>query len=79
MASPLEFVLSIVQCLVDSPEKVVGRWVESPEGGRVDVRVAPEDRGKVIGKGGRNIQSLRRLVSAAFAKDNQRIGVELAE
>lgn len=79
MASPLELVVSITQCLVDHPEKVAARWVETPEGGRVDVSVSPDDRGKLIGKGGRNIQSLRRLVTAAFAKEGGRIGVEIAE
>jgi uncharacterized protein len=79
MPSPLELVVSITQCLVDHPEKVAARWVDTPEGGRVDIRVAEDDRGKLIGKGGRNIQSLRRLATAAFAKEGQRIDVEIAE
>jgi predicted RNA-binding protein YlqC (UPF0109 family) len=79
MASPLEMVLAVARALVDNPDQVEARWVDNPEGGFVELKVNPQDRGKIIGKGGRNIQSLRRVATAAFGKDQERVGVELLE
>lgn len=79
MASPAEFVVSVAKSLTDQPDKVSARWVESPEGHFVELTVAPEDRGKIIGRRGRTIQSLRRLATAAFAQNGEEVGVELAE
>lgn len=92
MPSPVEFVLSVARALADHPEKAAARWVDVPEGGapgdggearpkgsHVALEVSPDDRGKIIGRRGRNIQSLRRLVTAVFGKDNRQVGVELAE
>jgi predicted RNA-binding protein YlqC (UPF0109 family) len=81
--SPVELVTSIVKSLVDKPENVEGRWLETEK--TVEVNVLPEDRGKVIGKRGKTIDSLRILVSAVllvpanestlnFAKSNGRPG-----
>lgn len=79
MPSPLEFVLSIVKSLVDKPDQAEARWVENPDGGTVEVKVSAEERGRVIGKRGRTIQSLRTLATAAFGKEGGRIGVEIIE
>ncbi len=79
MPSPVEFVLSIVKSLVDKPDQAEARWVENPDGGMVEVKVPAEDRGKVIGKRGRTIQSLRTLATAAFGKEGGRVGVEIVE
>lgn len=76
MPSAVDLVRAIAQSLVDQPDKVEARWVESPEGGHVELKVADQDRGKVIGRRGRTIDSLRQLATAAFDKQ---VGVELLE
>jgi hypothetical protein len=68
---------TIVRGLVDRPDQVSARWTESER--RVDVAVAPEDRGKVIGRRGKTIDSLRILASAVFAGEGERIDVRLEE
>jgi uncharacterized protein len=78
MPSPAEFVETVVRSLVDNPDVVQARWVEDPDGGFVEVTTAPDDRGKVIGRRGRTIDSLRILATAAFGNEG-RIGVEVAE
>jgi uncharacterized protein len=76
MDSPTGWVLSVVKTLVDRPEDVEARWVPSAEGGLVELKVHPQDRGKVIGKRGRTIQALRTVASAAGPGP---VGVELVE
>jgi uncharacterized protein len=78
MPSAVDFVSSVVKTLVDKPDQVEARWVDNPDGGFVELKVSPEERGKVIGKRGRTIQSLRQLATAAFGKGG-RVGVEVAE
>ena len=79
MPSPVELVLSIARSLVGKPDKVTARWVDNPEGGMVELDVAPEDRGKIIGKRGRTIESLRTLANAAFGAEGKKVDVELIE
>ena len=77
MPSPVELVTSIVKSLVDKPEKVEGCWLETEK--TVEINVVPEDRGKVIGRRGKTIDSLRILVSAVFGPSGERIDVKLRE
>ena len=79
MPSPQELVLFIVQSLADHPDRVGARWMESPDGDFVELTADAQDRGKIIGKRGRTIQSLRQLVTAVFGTEGRRIGVELKE
>jgi predicted RNA-binding protein YlqC (UPF0109 family) len=64
---------------VDEPEKVEveGRETDS----RVDLtlRVAPDDVGKVIGRGGRIVKAIRTVMKAASVKANKRVNVEVAD
>ena len=65
--------------LVDYPEQV---WVNEIDGGHTSVMelsVAKQDIGKVIGKKGRNIGAIRTLINAASAKVHKHIIVELVE
>ncbi|MGH7704940.1 MAG: KH domain-containing protein [Candidatus Dormibacteria bacterium] len=74
-----ELVLFMVQQLVSRPEAVqVG--VER-EGQRVTVRVstAPEDLGKLIGRGGRHIDAVRMVVRAASLRPRDRVYVEVQD
>jgi predicted RNA-binding protein YlqC (UPF0109 family) len=77
VSSPVELVASIVKSLVDKPENVDSRWLETEK--TVEVNVLPDDRGKVIGKRGKTIDSLRILVSAVFSGAGERIDVKLRE
>lgn len=77
MVSPVELVTSIVKNLVDKPESVESRWLESEK--TVEINVVPDDRGKVIGRRGKTIDSLRILVSAVFGDSGERIDVKLRE
>lgn len=66
----------IARGLVDHPEAVVVRQVEDERGLLLEVRVAPEDMGKVIGRQGRIVKALRTVVRAA-ARTGRRVTVEI--
>ncbi len=74
-----ELLLFLARSLVDEPEKVevVGRETDS----RVELtlRVAPDDVGKVIGRGGRIVRAIRTVMKAASVKANKRVNVEVAD
>jgi predicted RNA-binding protein YlqC (UPF0109 family) len=74
-----EYVEYVVESLVDEPEAV--NVTEGYEGDDlyVDVEVAPGERGRVIGRQGRVIRSLRVVVRAAAGRDGSRATVELVE
>jgi predicted RNA-binding protein YlqC (UPF0109 family) len=70
----------IVKSLVDDQEKVDIREVEQRNGATlIEVRVAPEDIGKIIGKLGRTIRALRSLARIAGTKQNRRYLLEIVE
>jgi len=72
-----ELVTLIVRALVDQPERVVVNEVDGERSIIFEVRVAPDDLGKVIGKGGRIANALRTLVRAAGAKQRKSIWVDI--
>ena len=72
-----ELVTMIVRALVDDPEQVAVNRVEGERSIIFEVRVAPDDLGKVIGKGGRIANALRTLVRAAGTKDRKSIWVDI--
>ena len=74
-----EMVEYIVQQIVDNPEEVKVQEVKSEKVIIVEISVAKEDMGKVIGKGGRIANALRILVGAAAAKLKKRVMVEILE
>jgi len=67
----------IVRALVDDPEQVVVNKIEGERSIIFEVRVGPDDLGKVIGKGGRIANALRTLVRAAGAKERKSIWVDI--
>ena len=70
----------IVKSLVDDKETVDIREVDQRNGATlIEVRVAPEDIGKIIGKQGRTIRALRSLARIAGAKQNRRYLLEIVE
>ena len=75
----LELVRYIAQSLVEKPDAVEVRQVDGPESVIMELRVAQEDMGKVIGKQGRIAKSIRAVVKAATLKDEKPVFVEIME
>ena len=69
----------IVKAMVDHPEQVEISEVEGDQTTVLELRVAKEDLGKVIGKKGRNAQALRDILSAVSAKRRKRTILEIVE
>ncbi|MCL4797063.1 MAG: KH domain-containing protein [Bryobacteraceae bacterium] len=74
-----ELVEEIAKSLVDVPEEVQVREVEGEQTTVLELRVAPGDLGKVIGKQGRTARSIRTLLGAAGMKLNRRFSLEILE
>jgi predicted RNA-binding protein YlqC (UPF0109 family) len=74
-----ELVTEIAKALVDSPEEVSVREVSGEQVTVLELRVAPTDLGKVIGKQGRTARSIRTLLGAAGMKLNRRYTLEILE
>ena len=73
-----ELVRVIATSLVDHPEQVEVTETETNEQITVELKVAPEDMGKVIGKQGRIAKSIRTVVrAAAAAKDDRKVVVDI--
>ena len=74
-----ELVKYIAQALVDNPDDVIVSEVEGEQTSVIELRVAKEDLGKIIGKHGRTAQSIRTILSAASAKNKKRAVLEIVE
>ncbi len=69
----------IAQALVDRPDEVSVTEVEGKQTSVLELKVAKEDLGKVIGKQGRTAQAMRTILSAASAKLKKRTVLEIIE
>lgn len=67
----------LAKSLVDKPEEVEVSQVEGERSVILELRVSPDDMGKVIGKQGRIAQALRTIVKAAAVKDGKRVMIEI--
>ena len=74
-----EFVEYIVKNLVDNPDGVEVKCIEGERGIIIEVRVAQDDVGKVIGKHGRTIKALRTVVMTVCSRIGKRARLELIE
>jgi uncharacterized protein len=74
-----ELVESIAKALVDHPDQVQVRAVESEQVTVLELRVHPEDLGKVIGRQGRTAKAMRTLLGAAGMKIRKRFTLEILE
>ena len=72
-----ELVLFLAQSLVDQPDQVVVTQTEGPEAIILELNVAPDDMGKVIGKQGRIAKAIRSVVKAATEKGGKPVFVEI--
>ena len=68
----------IAKALVENPDEVVVTQTEKERVIVVELRVAPSDMGKVIGKQGRIAKAIRSVVKAAAAKEDKKVIVDIA-
>jgi hypothetical protein len=69
----------IAQALVDNPEQVSVCEVKGNQTSVLELKVAKEDLGKVIGKHGRTARAMRTILNAASAKEKKRTVLEIIE
>ncbi|NMB44890.1 MAG: KH domain-containing protein [Firmicutes bacterium] len=74
-----ELVEFIARALVDQPEAVQVSQVEGERSLILELRVAPDDMGKVIGKQGRIAKAIRTVVRAAATKEGKMVHVEIID
>ena len=75
----VELVRYIARSIVEKPDAVFVREQETEEGITVELRVDPDDMGKVIGKQGRIAKAIRTVVKAATPRDGKPVFVEIIE
>jgi predicted RNA-binding protein YlqC (UPF0109 family) len=74
-----DLIAYIAKALVDKPEEVVVTEIEGEQTSVIELKVAKEDLGKVIGKQGRTARAMRTVLSAASTKINKRSVLEIIE
>ncbi len=74
-----ELIQNIARALVDNPDQVVVEEITTQQTLVLELRVAKEDIGKVIGKKGRTAQAMRTILSCASAKEKKRTILEIVE
>jgi predicted RNA-binding protein YlqC (UPF0109 family) len=74
-----ELITRIAQALVDNPDEVLVSEIEGNQTSVLELKVAKEDLGKVIGKEGRNARAMRTILGAASAKLKKRTVLEILE
>ncbi len=74
-----DLIIYIAKALVDKPEDVSVQEVEGEKTTVLELKVAPEDLGKVIGKQGRTARAMRTILSATATKLRKRAVLEILE
>ena len=74
-----EVIEAIAKALVDNPDEVTVKEIEGEATTVLELRVAPQDLGKVIGKQGRTARAMRTLLRAAGMKLKKRFVLEILE
>lgn len=69
----------MAKALVDNPDKVRVSEIEGEQTSVIELKVAKEDLGKVIGRQGRTARAMRTILSAASTKLNKRAVLEIIE
>lgn len=72
-----ELIELIIKGIVDKPDKIEISQIVGEKTLIFEVKVDPNDIGKVIGRQGRNIKSIRTIINAAAQKDNKRVIIEI--
>ena len=74
-----ELVEFVVKSLVDAPDEVSVNVIEGEKSTILDLKVAQEDVGKVIGKQGRIAKAIRTILSASATRDGKRASLEILD
>ena len=74
-----ELVQYLAKALVSNPEAVEVKETEAENALVLEVRVAKEDLGRIIGKQGRTAKSIRTLLNAAASRTNRKVVLEIVE
>ncbi|MBR9981921.1 MAG: KH domain-containing protein [Desulfatitalea sp.] len=74
-----DLILQIAQALVDHPEQVSVTEIQGNQTSVLELKVAKDDLGKIIGKQGRTARAIRTLLSASSAKLKKRTVLEILE
>lgn len=75
----MSLVEAIAKSLVDNPDAVEVKEIPGKQGTVIELKVAPDDMGKVIGKQGRIAKAIRTVVKAAATKANKKVAVEIVQ
>ncbi len=79
MAELEKLLLVLARSLVEEPDKVEVSGTETDSRVDLELRVAPDDMGRVIGRQGRTIRAIRTVVKAASVKQGKRVSVEVPD
>ena len=79
MSNPKELLEIIARSLVDRHDQVEVKVIEGEQTTVLELRVAPEDLGKIIGKQGRTARAIRTILGAAGMKSRKRYVLEILE
>jgi predicted RNA-binding protein YlqC (UPF0109 family) len=74
-----ELIEFMARALVDSPDRVEVREIEGEQSSVIELRVARDDLGKVIGKQGRTARAIRSLLAAAAVRQNRKVRLEILD
>ena len=74
-----ELIETIAQALVDEPDNVEVQEIDGEHNSLIELRVAKNDIGKVIGKDGRTAQSMRTILTAASTKLGRRAHLDIVD
>jgi len=74
-----DLIAYIAKALVDKPEEVIVTEIEGEQTSVIELKVAKEDLGKVIGKQGRTARAMRTILSASSTKLKKRAVLEIIE
>lgn len=74
-----ELVEFIAKSLVDNPDEVEVKEIEGNQSLTIELKVSPEDMGRIIGKQGRIAKAIRTVAKAAAIKENKRVVVEIVQ
>ncbi len=74
-----DLIAYIAKVLVDKPEEVVVTEIRGQQTSMIELKVAKEDIGKIIGKQGRTAQAIRTILNGASAKLRKRSSLEIIE
>ena len=74
-----ELVRQVAQQLVNNPDAVEITEIRSDTATLLELRVAKPDLGRVIGKEGRTVQSIRTILNAVAARTNRKVTLEIVE